>query len=433
MFKGFGKMTKNRIFIFEYISGGGFNKMAIPLSLFSEGFGMLKVSIQDFKSLGFEVKTILDYRISSLASQLDCDIMKEITGKMDFTPEFKKSIVDCEYVFIIAPEFSGILYNLTQIAKRMGKKLLSMDLEPILQGSSKTKTYNLFTRFSIPTPHTFYFKKNDGTVKVEQALKHSGLLKTPLIVKPDDGVGAESIYYFETREQFDNFITNEMDLLDPNRDYIVQEFISGSDLSASIIKREKEPPIILAINAQNIILEENEIKYIGGITPAENAGDIKYIIESYLNNLDLTQFKGFFGIDFIKKLDHSLSFIEINPRLTTSYIGVRNITKNNPFLLLIYPEVDPSEILDPNSKWISEFFHLNLKYTGDEKDLSLGNEISEKIPQIIVPPLPLNPSISNVKEFTCFAATKAESLKSARKQKKKIIKDLEKFNFHSFI
>ena len=420
-------MHKNRIFIFEYISGGGFNKIAIPLSLFSEGFGMLKVSILDFKSLGFEVKTSLDYRIRSLASQLDCDTLVEITQKMDLIPEFKKFLEDCEYVFIIAPEFSNILYELTQIAKKMDKKLLSMGLEPILEGSSKIKTYNFFKRFSVPTPQTFYLKKKNEKIRIDKRLK------IPLIVKPDDGVGAESIFYFEMQEKFSQFISNERDFLDPNRDYIVQEFIPGSDLSALIIKPENKPPVILSINAQNILLEEKEVKYMGGMTPAKNAEDVKRQIQSYLNKLDLTQYKGIFGIDFKEKPDHSLSFIEINPRLTTSYIGVRNITKNNPFLLLIYPEVDPTEILDPNSKWISEFFHLNLKYIGERKDVDLGYEICKKIPQIIVPPLPLNLNASNAKEFTCFVVTKAESMKSLRNQKKKILEDLEKFEFLSVI
>ena len=46
--------------------------------------------------------------------------------------------------------------------------------------------------------------------------------------------------------------------------------------------------------------------------------------------LDLTKFNGYFGIDFIRKSDNSLFFIELNPRLTTSYIGVRKILSYNP-------------------------------------------------------------------------------------------------------
>ncbi len=43
-------MMKNRIFIFEFVSGGGFNKIEIPISLFCEGYGMLRSIIMDFKT-----------------------------------------------------------------------------------------------------------------------------------------------------------------------------------------------------------------------------------------------------------------------------------------------------------------------------------------------------------------------------------------------
>jgi len=51
-------MMKKRIFIFEFVTGGGFNRVNIPISLFCEGFGMLRSIIKDFKSLGFEIYKI---------------------------------------------------------------------------------------------------------------------------------------------------------------------------------------------------------------------------------------------------------------------------------------------------------------------------------------------------------------------------------------
>ena len=53
-------MSNNRIFIFEFVSGGGFNQVDIPNSLFCEGYGMLKSIITDFKALNFEISTLLD-------------------------------------------------------------------------------------------------------------------------------------------------------------------------------------------------------------------------------------------------------------------------------------------------------------------------------------------------------------------------------------
>ena len=63
----------NKIFIFEFVSGGGFNNTIIPTSLFCEGFGMLRSITADFKLLDFEIYTTLDYRISFLSKFIKAD------------------------------------------------------------------------------------------------------------------------------------------------------------------------------------------------------------------------------------------------------------------------------------------------------------------------------------------------------------------------
>ncbi len=70
-------MRKKTLFIFEYVSGGGFNQMEIPSSLFCEGYGMLKSLILDFKKLNFKISTLLEHRIFFLSSYLKADNIKE--------------------------------------------------------------------------------------------------------------------------------------------------------------------------------------------------------------------------------------------------------------------------------------------------------------------------------------------------------------------
>ena len=47
-------MVNQKIFIFEFVSGGGYNKVDIPLSLFCEGYAMLRTTIEDKLSLSKE-------------------------------------------------------------------------------------------------------------------------------------------------------------------------------------------------------------------------------------------------------------------------------------------------------------------------------------------------------------------------------------------
>ena len=77
-------MSKKKLFIFEFIAGGGFNKEDIPPSLFCEGYGMLRTITSDFKSLGFEIGTLLDHRIIHLSSYLDIDYFEIVEETDDF-------------------------------------------------------------------------------------------------------------------------------------------------------------------------------------------------------------------------------------------------------------------------------------------------------------------------------------------------------------
>jgi len=421
----------NRIFIFEFISGGGFNHINIPIPLFTEGFGMLKTIIEDFKNLDFEVKTLLDYRIQHVIRYLNADFIGEINQDMDIFLEVKKAVKDCKYVFIIAPEFSDILNKLTKIMKDQNKIILSMNLEAIRLGSSKFETYNYFKAQGVSTPLTYHLPSH--LLYEDHVMKIISKLKLPVIIKPEDGVGAESIFYFENKQQISSFFTSTPNSLESGRNYIVQEYIPGDDMSVSIIGNSQDQNI-LSINAQFVEINKLNSKssYLGGCTPISNYENIDKILIISFQKLNLKGFIGYYGIDFIRKTDNTLSFIEINPRLTTSYVGIRNITKNNPLLLITQPDIDINTIIDTTHKYFSHFYSLHLRYEGD---LSLNEVNKELIPQImkenapiVSPPLALDEDSI----FTCFIATKAKDLIDSKKQETHLITRLEKRNFRVF-
>ena len=50
---------------------------------------------------------------------------------------------------------------------------------------------------------------------------------------------------------------------------------------------------------------------------------------------NITGLRGFIGIDFILKENSQISIIEINPRLTCSYIGISKYKKDNVALKIL--------------------------------------------------------------------------------------------------
>ena len=434
-------MSNNRIFIFEFVSGGGFNQVDIPNSLFCEGYGMLKSIITDFKALNFEISTLLDNRISFLTSHLDANKVSYVKAKDDYINIFKKALVDCENAFIIAPEFSDILYNLTKIVKDYKKQILSIDLKGIQLGASKIKTYEYFRKNNIKTPETYQIPLVDG-LDMDFILKKFNELKTPIIIKPEDGVGAESIYYFKNRNQIQSFFKELNYNIDLNRRYILQKYIDGRDLSVSLIGAPYNsnnlsiPPKILSINFQDVNIKESAIQsgYFGGYTPVKNYAQINKTLSNIFNKLDLSMFNSYFGIDFIKNED-LISFIEINPRLTTSYIGIRNILNINPAEIIINNFSNSPEFQTIQINKHSIFTRLELRYKGELSLIEIRETVIPKllkrIPEFVTPPISFN--ISNQKDqffFSCFIATKEYDLYNSRKRLN-IIKDILKkeYNF----
>ena len=110
-------MIEQNLFIFEFVSGGGYNQLDIPSSLFCEGFAMLRTIVEDFKKLGFQITTLLDERISHLSRYLSSDVIKFVKHNEDLLDKYVFCVKQSTFCFIIAPEFSNHLYNLTKIVK----------------------------------------------------------------------------------------------------------------------------------------------------------------------------------------------------------------------------------------------------------------------------------------------------------------------------
>jgi len=435
-------MINQKIFIFEFVSGGGYNQVDIPSSLFCEGYAMLRTIIEDFTKLGFQVTTLLDIRIDFLSQYLKADNIKLVRKNDDYIKVYTDCLNECIYCFIIAPEFSKHLYKLTQIAKDLKKKILSIDLNGVWLGTSKLETYKYFIANKVNTPKTYKIPLKGGEMDVDFILQKFDQLGSSIIMKPEDGAGSELLFHFTTKDQIIQLFERPKAKLDTARSYIVQEYIDGDDLSISIINRtnpektDAMDQIILSLNTQNVQnLDPNKDSlYLGGFTPVENYKVLRNKFEKILKSMDLKSFQGYFGIDFIKKADNSIYFIEINPRLTTSYIGIRNILDYNPIEFLFNQYKSKFELtkLEPNK--FSHFTRLELKYSGNKSFKNIMNSIIPKlmsvIPEIVTPPIALSKLVADQDLlYYCFIATKTKDLDSSEKRISKIIKIFEDFNF----
>ena len=101
-----------KIIVYEHVSGGGYAGKQISPSILSEGFGMLRKVVSDFKDAGHEVTVLLDNRLSNLNPPLNADCKVPV-----FYFEEPKEILTSlakinDAIYVIAPETGKTLQSL---------------------------------------------------------------------------------------------------------------------------------------------------------------------------------------------------------------------------------------------------------------------------------------------------------------------------------
>jgi predicted ATP-grasp superfamily ATP-dependent carboligase len=428
-------MIDQDVFIFEFVSGGGFNSVDIPSSLLCEGYAMLRSLINDFYEFGFNIKTLLDERMRFYSTYLKSDKILLVKSTDSFIKRFSNMLKDNSYCFLIAPEFSNILYNLTKLAIKENNILLSQNLQFIKKGTSKVENYNYFKTNGLPTPKTYGINLNEAENLVKKLYKN-GKINFPLIIKPIDGAGAENLHKVSsigTLKPLISQIEKEKDL----SKILIQEFVDGIDLSASILgqknltKHNEFICKLLSLNFQKIVIKNKSgsTEYLGGYTPYRRKKSLTETIQNYIDKLKIPNMSGYFGIDFIQT-DRNLFFIEINPRLTTSYLGLRNVLNFNPAKLIYEAKTNQLSKIKLETKGNSVFKRIEMRYNGTLKKKDIINKIIPKlmreIPEVITPPLSIE---HDPNHYSCLIATKEKNLTFSEKRIEEIIEYLKNDNF----
>lgn len=291
-----------RILIFEYITGGGFAGMDLPVSLAQEGGLMLTALLRDFASLAeHEIVVMLDERcVPQFADKNILVIPVKATDNQLAT--FNTALQNCEAVWLIAPETNAILCNLTQQAEAANKRLLSCPSSAIAKTADKFQTFTVLTTHAIATIAT---QRLDFQCD-----------EFPCVIKSVDGVGCENNFFIQNQTEFQQLFSQ---ITQPHN-YLLQPFIKGDNLSLSAIFNSGTAELI-CVNHQHLEIKNQQFK----LTACEVniAVENKARFQDLLNQIAhaLPDLFGYVGIDIIISAE-AIYIIEINPRLTSSYAGI---------------------------------------------------------------------------------------------------------------
>ncbi len=315
-----------KILVFEYICGGGLAGQALPESLLAEGSMMLQALVDDLKSLAhLDLLLPLDQRCKDLSLPANAQIITIGHGSnaLSLLPGL---IAGCDAVWLIAPETDGLLAAIAGMVITQGKILLSPPPQAVALCADKLATFQVLESRQIPVAETRLLTASTQP------------FSCPCVIKPQDGIGCQGGMVAANSKEFQLAVAS----LEPNIKYITQPFYTGQAVSLSCLFRRGQG-WLLCCNQQQIEIVNSRFSLRACLV------NIESMYRDFYRNLveriaiAIPDLWGYIGIDIIETADGGPLVLEINPRLTTSYAGIRQATGINvaeQVLALLHSEPD---------------------------------------------------------------------------------------------
>ncbi len=302
-----------KIFVYEHITGGGMLDEPRIAALAPEGEMMLRALVDDLTAIpGMEVTVLRDARLSA---DLPAAIHTVRTPEV-FWPAFRRAASEADAVWPIAPEQDGILARITREVIRCDRMLLGCRPDAVDVTTSKRATAEVLGRAGIPVIPV-YARENGVPPQVNE-----------IVVKPDDGAGCQDTRLFYGRAELRDWLQAHPD---PMR--IFQPFVRGEARSLSVLCCENRARL-LACNRQKVEIADGAFRFDGISVNAIPDRDGRYAELASRIARTLPGLWGYCGVDFIETAGGPL-VVEVNPRLTTSYAGLRRAIGLNPAQLVL--------------------------------------------------------------------------------------------------
>ena len=278
----------------------------LPPSLAREGAAIRRALVADFAAVpGVRVVEPVDARfVVEPAPANVTRIIVDHARPIDLTALLR----GVDLAVVVAPESDGELARIAGEVDRSGVRSLGSTVAAINLCGDKGEVAPFFDRIGVPTPPTRSFMIGD---EVPRIASPSGRV----VIKPPEGAGA-----------IETFVLNAADPVLPSDAIpgpaLIQPYRPGPSLSASFLVGRDRRAHLIAVGRQRIAIDvEGRVTYEGGELPIATAevdlDPVRRAVES------VSGLGGFVGVDFIAtEPGGAVEVIEINPRVTTSIVGL---------------------------------------------------------------------------------------------------------------
>jgi tyramine---L-glutamate ligase len=300
-------------FVYEWTTGGGMvdEPGSLPASLVREGTTMIEALAGDLSRLaGSRVTVLREPRVLRLALP-SCEIL-DVQSAASQREEFERLAAMADATVVIAPEFDRILWKSARRVVDCGGRLISPSPDFIRIASDKHETCRRLDAAGVRVPH--------GIV-LEPDQKLPAGFRYPAVLKPVDGAGSQDTQFVVG--PYDEPLPYAW----PRR---LETFIPG--LAASVAFICGPGGRVALIPCKQRISNDGRLRYLGGELPLAAGLSERAAALGGQAMAALPAAIGYVGIDLVLGRDPSGNedfVIEVNPRLTASYVGLRAAATTN--------------------------------------------------------------------------------------------------------
>ena len=333
-----------RLFVSEFICGGGWSRGERPASLVREGAAMLRALLSDLLRIpSLQVVTTWDRRLrATLDVASEALEVIPVHGPDEEREIFFRRCREMDGVYVIAPELDDELSRRVSVAFRSAKersaaepqttlRICNGSVEAIDLCGDKWAMYEHFMRVGIPTIPTA--RVGDESIS----------LSWPRVLKLRMGAGSQAMQRVGSPSEWDAAISH-YDARTRCTEAIAQPLLSGRSLSVGAIIDRAGTVHVLPV-ADQFIDSERGFAYLGGRIPSTvETGSFDVLIRKTLATIP--GLYGYVGVDMLipESSPQTPLIVEINPRLTTSYVGYQKLCQDNLVALWIGQEALPQTL-----------------------------------------------------------------------------------------
>lgn len=314
------------LLIFEYVSGGGYANTKLSSSILSEGYGMLRSLISDCKAAGHNITTLLDSRPKAFNPPNEADQIVSVSSSNELYTKLRELSSVADAVYVIAPESGQVLEKLVENIETSGGTSLNCEIDAIKQVSNKMTAYETLERMGLKVPETVLLDIHEKTDNIRRLIKELGY---PLVFKPLDGVSCSGLSLVKDENKIAGAV-KKVARESLSKQFIAQKLIKGKAASACVISTG-DKALSVTLNRQLVTLAspDEESGYYGGVVPLDHKSEKEALRAAQRVVEGIGGLKGYVGVDMILCREGPV-LMEVNPRLTTSYVGLRRVANFNP-------------------------------------------------------------------------------------------------------